>query len=342
MDRLQPVVERVRTFVETYGLYRKLYIEALFEGLEQVNVRRETSFGFGIISPRVALLHCSNCGDERTFDSTIGRYGSADGGARSAVPVNRSRGTSRVLSPGSEVETPKQPDEPVEARQPLISALSDDPEVHHVSMKCTYCMKARFQCWIEVRPNLGYIRKVGQLPKPGTSVAPELKLALGSDADIYRRALECINDSFGIGACSYLRRLLEDRVNPLLQLLLDIRRDEGALKDELDEIEDALTRTAFSEKAIVLYRKMPNSMKLEGDNPIKALYEGLSEGMHGLDEDGCTALAANGLSTFEYVARELSQEHYRMEAKKNVNKDVKSFRSLLGKLRADSTDEKGS
>ena len=70
LSYLQSAVERVRSFVETYGLYRKLPIEEIFEGLEEV-VNERGPFRFSGLSPRVALLECSVCRRERTFESRI-------------------------------------------------------------------------------------------------------------------------------------------------------------------------------------------------------------------------------------------------------------------------------
>jgi hypothetical protein len=70
LEGLQPAVERIRSFVETYGLYRKLSITEIFEGLEQL-VAETGPYTFMMFSPRVALLECPICRKEQTFKTTI-------------------------------------------------------------------------------------------------------------------------------------------------------------------------------------------------------------------------------------------------------------------------------
>lgn len=111
------------------------------------------------------------------------------------------------------------------------------------------------------------------MPRPATAVAPELKAALGEDVGLYRRALECMAESFGLGACAYLRRLLENQAAPLLRLLLAVKEDEGADREEIAEIEEAITRHAFDEKAKVLYRGTRASMRIGDDNAIKLVHK---------------------------------------------------------------------
>jgi hypothetical protein len=314
--------ERIGALLEEPSLYKKLSLRELFQGMEE-DLHDAGYLMFPSILPGALHLECRSCGRVQPYRTYPEPRISVDAGARSVPDIEAA-----WHAPPEETPTPKG----------FVSPFTAS-DVFEVRMRCTYCRESEYRCWIELNAEQEWIRKVGEVPRIRGSVAPDLKAALGDDIELYRRARACLNDSFGIGACSYLRRLLEDRINPLLRLLLDVKRDEDAPQDELDGIEEALTRTAFKEKAKVLYREMPDSRKLEGDNPIMALYKGLSEGMHGLDEDGCTTLAAKGLGTFEYVARELSTEHKRMEAKRKANVDVKGFRSLLRKLQTDRTDE---
>lgn len=181
-----------------------------------------------------------------------------------------------------------------------------------------------------MRPDLGWIRKVGQVPRPATVVAPELKVALGADVEVYRRALECMAESFGLGVCAYLRRLLENQANPLLRLLLTVKRDGGASQEEIGEIEEAITRNAFDEKAKVLYRGTSDSMRIGDDNAVKLVHERLSEGLHSMDEEWCVTVASESLPIVEHLIRELNREHERIRTKRRLGEDVKRLRARGG------------
>jgi hypothetical protein len=62
-------------------------------------------------------------------------------------------------------------------------------------------------------------QKAGQLPMWLPAIPKEIKDELGDDSEIYQKALRNMNEGYGIGACAYLRRLIEKHINPLLQVL---------------------------------------------------------------------------------------------------------------------------
>ena len=103
MNDLQSAVERIRSFVETYALYRKLSVKDIFEGLEET-VAEHGPFRFSVGSPRVALLECPVCRREQTFESRTKVYGSADAGARSFTPPPVGS-IERAVSPAPQVES---------------------------------------------------------------------------------------------------------------------------------------------------------------------------------------------------------------------------------------------
>jgi hypothetical protein len=280
-------------FVRDGSLYEKYHFEA-------------TPTGFYQIRPHVLTLYCPVCKRENPF----------------RIP------TSKQFKKAPDANIGNRPSGGPAAKTFLHEPQVLDSRVYVVGLTCTGCQQFEFCCWIEVDGEQGWARKVGQVPEPSIKVPPELENVLGQDVKLYQRAKICLNQSYGIAACAYLRRLLEDQVNPLLRLLFEVRTNENALQDELDELEEALTRTAFDEKATVLYGRMPDSMKFGGDNPIKLLHKRLSEGVHSMSEEGGVALAAEGLRLFEYLVCELSREHERMKVRQRLNEDVRKLRAM--------------
>jgi hypothetical protein len=69
---------------------------------------------------------------------------------------------------------------------------------------CTYCGSA-FWCWTEVSKRFAEgerrIRKIGQLPPYYISIERSPEKALKEDADLYKRAQICMDQSFRIAAC---------------------------------------------------------------------------------------------------------------------------------------------
>ena len=69
--------------------------------------------------------------------------------------------------------------------------------------------------------------KIGQNPPLTIHPAKQLRLD-GEDLDLYKKALISRNFSHGIGALSYLRRVVENRMNALLELVIEAAASSGA------------------------------------------------------------------------------------------------------------------
>src|SRR6185312_5329500 len=61
--------------------------------------------------------------------------------------------------------------------------------------------------------------KVGQYPEPSVKISKALSNNLGKDAsELYRKALICRNNGFGLAAVGYMRRVVEDKTNELIEI----------------------------------------------------------------------------------------------------------------------------
>lgn len=174
--------------------------------------------------------------------------------------------------------------------------------------QCTGCTDTIWRCWVEVNRTEGWIRKVGQLPPWSIAIPADLKRHLGRAAEHYKRALICLSQSYGLGACAYMRRVLEDTIDPLLKLELEVRRAEGADAKEVEEISAAIQGKVFDVKTEIAYRHAPRAMIVDGNNPLKLIHDKLSIGVHQLDEDQCVEIAALLSAALEYVVTAMNRQ----------------------------------
>jgi hypothetical protein len=152
-------------------------------------------------------------------------------------------------------------------------------------------------------------RKIGQIPEPSIEVSTDLAEALGpDDIELYKRAKICANQSYGMAACVYLRRILEDRITPLLKIIKHNRREAGADESELERIQEIIDGEVAADKIELVGEVLPDSLKTAGDNPLSLAYGELSHGIHSRDEDACVELAHKVLPTLDHVLIELSSE----------------------------------
>lgn len=198
--------------------------------------------------------------------------------------------------------------------------------VYVIGLHCTGCQKAEFACWVEIDVEEKSARKVGQIPPQSITVSKEIDEALEEDVEFYKRAKICLSQSYGVGACAYLRRLIENRITPLLKIVRSAREENGASQEELQKIDDIINGKIASEKIDLAGEVLPESIAVEGDNPIKLLYDELSAGIHRREEQDCVRLAQDGIAAIEHLLVELSRDQKRRESRKTFVDRIRAIR----------------
>jgi hypothetical protein len=148
--------------------------------------------------------------------------------------------------------------------------------------------------------------KVGQYPAqmadPPTELAKQLDR---DDLDFYKKALTSRNFSFGLGALAYLRRVVENRMDDLLELIAQAAAEARFAPDLLKELEQAKKSYRFDDKVTYAAKILPPHLKPGGQNPIDLLHDLASEGLHARSEDECLEIFDKSKIVFEYVFRQL-------------------------------------
>ena len=125
---------------------------------------------------------------------------------------------------------------------------------------CTYCDSSVINFWVETSESGGWIQKIGQRPPWLPSVPKDIEGELGDDAELYKKALRNMNESYGLGAVAYLRRLFENQINPLLKVLYEIKEAEGASSEELAAIQAAIEERKLYKENILRFRYSANRL----------------------------------------------------------------------------------
>jgi hypothetical protein len=100
----------------------------------------------------------------------------------------------------------------------------------HVAYRCRNCQKTNQKYWYVWEVNSFW--KVGQIPELQEWIELKLEAALGESKPLYRKALRSRSFGFGIGSVSYLRRIIEDTTDTLMDLLRAEKWAEWPLKTE--------------------------------------------------------------------------------------------------------------
>lgn len=179
--------------------------------------------------------------------------------------------------------------------------------------QCRNCLKEKLRYYFiwERRSNeaTSDFVKVGQYPPLEERIPAQLEKRLGAnsreDLDYYKKAIRCRNFNYGLAALSYLRRVVENRMNDLLDLIADVAREQGFATDQVAELDRIKTSKVFDDKITFASRIFPPSLRREGQNPVDLLHDIASEGIHNKSEDECIELFDISRHVFEYLFREL-------------------------------------
>lgn len=196
--------------------------------------------------------------------------------------------------------------------------------VFPIELVCQECKKQRSYFFVHVDVERNKVTKSGQMPLWLPRVEKDIAQELGTSLFFYQRGLRCLNESFGIGACAYFRRMVEDYVNPLLRLLREFKAEQGANAKQLAEIDEVISSKDFSAKTKYASEICPESLNVGGINPLKKLHDLLSYNIHVGSEAEATEIALQLRTTIEYVIRQLRRRYDEqkqfVESIKDINK----------------------
>jgi len=194
----------------------------------------------------------------------------------------------------------------------------------HFRFSCVSCRKSHREYLVEQildDENIS-LQKYGELPRPRLGRDRVLQKFLKDDLDNYEKAVVCLSHEYGVAAFAYFRRIVENSINRLLDLVLEDAQASGGDQSTLDAIADLRKEAAMSEKIKIANLALPNHLKPDGLNPLGRLYQILSEGVHALPEEECLMKAKATSECLRYLVSELAsrQEHR------------SRFKSMVGKL----------
>jgi hypothetical protein len=132
--------------------------------------------------------------------------------------------------------------------------------------------------------------KVGQTPELREAIDPHLKKVLGKSYSLYLKAIRSRNFGFGIGALSYLRRIVEDETDALMDLLKDDKWEDW---NEVDRKRFETARTTYQYSQKIEYAAesiLPAAAFANGRDSFTALHDVTSSGVHGKTEEECIAI----------------------------------------------------
>lgn len=170
-----------------------------------------------------------------------------------------------------------------------------DPEkdnFEYVDYICSNCRRSKKVYSLSIRIDApdggtGAVYKFGELPAFGPPTPSRLLRLFGKDADVFLKGRRCENQGLGIGAFTYYRRVVENHKDELLDQVLRVAAIVGAPREAQDQLAQAKSEIQFAKAMKLAKDAVPQSLLVNGRNPLALLHTALSVGVHELTDERC-------------------------------------------------------
>ena len=181
----------------------------------------------------------------------------------------------------------------------------------YVTYRCSNCKKTLKLYSLSViidtiGESHGTCYKFGEYPPYGPPVSPKLIRLIQPDRDIFLQGRRCENQGLGIGAFTYYRRVVENQKNRILEKIVKVSEESGVLQDKINILRAAIEEIQFSTALKMTRDVMPESLLINGQNPILLLHRALSQGVHELSDEQCLELASSVRIVLGKLSEQLS------------------------------------
>ena len=149
--------------------------------------------------------------------------------------------------------------------------------------------------------------KYGEEPSFGPPTPARTITLIGPDRDQFLKGRRCENQGLGVGAFVYYRRVVENQKNRIFDEIIRVSQHLGADGKLLVDLEAAKKETQFTRGVETIKHALPQSLLVNGHNPLLLLHSALSEGVHELTDVECLDLASSVRIVLIELAERLSQ-----------------------------------
>lgn len=145
------------------------------------------------------------------------------------------------------------------------------------------------------------VRKIGQIPAADTQIASGLAERLGNSAGHYKKALICREQNYGIAAMAYLRRVVDEKTDELIDVMVELARTYDIDEKIAAQLIATKNEVRYDAKLEVASQLVPQALRPGGSNPLGQLYKHASIGLHDKSDEECIVIFDDVKADFEYV-----------------------------------------
>lgn len=198
-------------------------------------------------------------------------------------------------------------------------------EEHFITYRCKNCeqtSKTYALFAVLKKDKTGELLKIGEYPSFGPPTPARVITLIGSEKEYYLKGRRAESQGLGIAAFAYYRRVVENQKNKILDEIIRVSKKIGASDDISDELEAAKKEIQFSKAISKIKHSIPQTLLINGHNPLTLLHSALSEGLHEHTDEQCLELATSIRVVLTEMAERLA----------NSLKDTAELNNALSKL----------
>jgi hypothetical protein len=149
--------------------------------------------------------------------------------------------------------------------------------------------------------------KYGEFPPFGPPTPSRLISMIGPDRDLFLKGRTCENQGLGIGAFTYYRRVVENQKNRILSEILKVAEKVHEKEDVVVALKAAIEETQFSKSLKSVKDHIPQSLLIDGHNPLLLLHDALSSVIHEKTDEESMEIASSVRIVLGELAERISQ-----------------------------------
>lgn len=203
--------------------------------------------------------------------------------------------------PTLDLHCPNQSCDGVRSFSPLANVKldnsSNDPQPRFVAYRCRNCGEflKMFACWFRLVKDSTDMDwyKFGEDPPFGPPTPAKVITLLGSEKENYLKGRRAESQGMGIAAYAYYRRSVENKKNAILDEIIRVSERLGAPANMVADMKAARQETQFKTAIEAIKHGIPESLMVNGQNPLTLLHSALSAGLHDHSDEECLELAAD-------------------------------------------------
>lgn len=194
----------------------------------------------------------------------------------------------------------------------------------YFEFSCVSCRKeTHYYC---VRQTVGEetisLQKFGEFPRKQLDRDKALQKFFKDDSEYYEKAVVCLANGYGIASFAYFRRIIENNIIRLLDMLHDDATTTGQNEEVRNAIGELKKDSPMSNKIKIANAALPQYLNPDGLNPLGRLYQILSEGVHSYSDSECLQKALTAKECITYLISELTSRHAHRNRFKNIVGDL--------------------